>query len=247
MNEVQKTGGADTALANFKKPGRGFEEQTEQRDLIIPRAKLLQPLSPEVMETPADFRPGEIINSLTKEKFSLDEKKGCLFIPIFKFTNWVRFNPRNTEDANFDPSFEAGAIIWRSTDPMDPRVKKEGEFGPNGEPPLATKFLNFFSFLRGVPMPIIVSFSKTSYKAGKQLMSLAQFSGGDMFSKQYRLSSKLEKNDQFTYFVLTVEPAGKAQEEDFQVCESLWEQFHARELRVHEEAPEDPGAEAPPF
>ena len=41
---------AQGALAGTGAPRRGFEEPTQQEDLVIPRAKLLQALSPEVVE-----------------------------------------------------------------------------------------------------------------------------------------------------------------------------------------------------
>src|SRR3990167_7619408 len=58
---------------------RGFEGGVEKEDLIIPRAKLLQAMSPEMQE--GGFTVGEIINSLTKEYLAEE------FIPIFMFKN----------------------------------------------------------------------------------------------------------------------------------------------------------------
>jgi len=215
---------------------RGFEEGTAKEDLIIPRAKLLQALSPEVVDgvkSPdgKDLKIGMIINSLTKDVLPTE------FIPVFKFTNWIRFNPRNDKDMNFNPAFEPGAIIWRSNDPADPKVQAEGAFGPNGEPPLATKFINFFAYFPGMAMPIIVGFSKTSYKAGRQLLSLAKFTSGDMFSKKYKLGSKVVKGE-FTYNVFTVDPSGVPAEAEFKFAEVLWNEYASKveDIQVHDEA-----------
>ncbi|MBI4708218.1 MAG: hypothetical protein HY761_09910 [Candidatus Omnitrophica bacterium] len=215
-------------------PGRGFEEPTEKEDLLIPRAKLLQALSPEVVESPKDFQPGLIINSLTKEV--LPEE----IVPIFKFTNWIRFNPRKKDDPNFDPAFDPGAIIWRSSDPLDSKVIKESEFGPNGERPIATKFMNFFCLFPGHPIPVILSFSSTSFKAGKKLITLAKFAGGDMFSRKYKLIAKHVKNDMGAYYVLDVDPAGMTDESYYKAAESLYSQFKekAKDIQVHEEIQE---------
>jgi hypothetical protein len=214
---------------------RGFEEGVTKEELIIPRAKLLQALSPEVtdgMKSPdgKDLKIGMVVNSLTREILPSE------FIPIFKFTNWIRFNPRNDKDPNFDATFEPGAIIWRSNDPSDPKVQSEGAFGPNGEVPIATKFINFFCYFPGVPMPIIVGFSKTSYKAGRQLLSLAKFTPGDMFSRKYALTSKQVKSE-FTYQVLEVSPAGIPAESDYKFAECLWDEYasKAKDIKVHDE------------
>lgn len=226
----------ETALAKPKK--RGFEEPTQREDLLMPRAKLLQALSPEVVESGDKFQAGQIINSLTREILP------DVFIPIFKFTFWMRFNPRNAKDPRFDGNYGPGDMMWRSSDPFDPRVDKEGKFGPGGERPLATKFLNFFSFFPGVKMPVIVSFSNTSFKAGKRLLSLAQFSDADMFSRKYSLKCKSEKNDIGTFFVFTVDPSGIAEGEDLKAAEQWWTDFHERtkEIQVHDEGNKEAAA-----
>jgi|GEM_PF-1007017 len=224
-----------TEVAISTAPRRGFEEDAEQEDLIIPRAKLLQALSPEVEEDPKRFQAGMIINSLTKETFPLDNDGRIVFVPILKKTNWIRFNPRDKKSADFDPAFETGAIIWRSTDLLDPRVQEDGKFGANGEPPKATKFLNFLAHIPGTFIPVLISFSKTSFKAGKELLSLTQFSQErDMFAWTYTLRSKKETGDNGAYFVLKIDKAAKTSADDFKVAEALWERFHAKELTSDE-------------
>ncbi len=225
----------ETSPAVIKSPARGFEEPIERKDLIIPRASLLQSKSPEVEESLEEndgkYRPGMVINSLSKEALPGE------FIPVFKFTNWIRFNPRKKEDPAFDPAFDPGEIIWRSADPNDPRVLAESDFGPNGEKPLATKFMNFFCIFPGHQGAVILSFSKTSFKAGKKLISLALRTGGDMFSQKYRLNTKKEEKDSNTYFVFNVEPAGPVDEALYKAAESLYDQFaqKAKDITVHEE------------
>ena len=226
--EIAKAQGG--SLMQAEKEQRGFESGVDQQDLIIPRAKLIQALSPEMQEGLEGIKIGSIINSLTKEVLP------DVFIPIFSFKNYIRFNPRSKDDPNFDADFEPGAIIWRSSDPSDPLVLEQTKFGPNGEKPVATTFLNFFSFFPGVTMPVIVSFSKTSYRTGKQLLSLGKFCGVDMFSRKYRLTSQMETNIG-TYAVLRVAAIGEAAPEEFAVCERLWNDFaaKAKDIQVHEE------------
>ena len=219
------------SLMNPVKEQRGFESGVYQEDLIIPRAKLIQALSPEMQEGIEGVKVGTILNSLTKEVLPNE------FIPIFSFKNYIRFNPRSKDDPNFDADFEPGAIIWRSNDVSDPHVLEQTKFGANGEKPLAVTFLNFFSYFPGLAMPVIVSFSKTSYRTGKQLLSLGKFCGGDMFSRKYKLASHMETNDVGTYAVLKVAPAGDASAEEFAICERLWNDFanKAKDIQVHVE------------
>ncbi|HRZ15784.1 MAG TPA: hypothetical protein P5110_09780 [Candidatus Omnitrophota bacterium] len=231
------------ALMQAEGVQRGFEGGVDREDLIIPRAKLIQALSPELTEGLEGIKVGSIINSLTKEVLPGE------FIPVFTFKNYIRFNPRSKDDPNFNPDFDPGAVIWKSTDPLDPKVKEEARFGPNGEKPLATTFINFFSYFPGVPMPIIVSFSKTSYRAGKNLLSLAKFCGGDMFSRRYKLVSQMETNDIATYAVLKVTPAGDAKPEEYAVGERLWKDFASKvdAIQVHEEDAQDDAGEKRPY
>jgi len=240
-NELSKP--ENTALATQAQPQRGFEGGVDREDLIIPRAKLIQALSPELTEGLDGIKVGSIINSLTKEVLPQE------FIPIFTFKNFIRFNPRSKDDPNFDPDFVPGGVIWKSTDPADEKVKEEAKFGPNGEKPLATTFINFFSYFPGVPMPVVVSFSKTGYKTGKNLLSLAKFCGGDMFGRKYRLFSQMETNDVATYSVLKVKPVGPVTPDEFQLCERLWNEFSAKAsvIQVHDEEVQEETAEKRPY
>lgn len=219
--------------------GRGFEGmRIEKSDLLIPRCKLMQPLSPEVLER--GMKPGSLVNSL------LVEVLPPRVVPIFCFKSYLRFNPRSQSDASFDSAYEPGALIWRSTDPDDPRVQAETKFGEDGEKPLAMTCLNFFSLFLSVPMPIIVSFSKTSYRAGKQLLSLARFCGGDMWSRAYQLGSALQTNEKGSYYTLTVTTLGVSDEAERSQAEAWWGMFSekAAELKVHEEEADLGGVEA---
>ena len=218
---------------------RGFEQGVDPDDLIIPRARVIQPTS----EDSEEFKTGTIINSLTKEV--LPEQ----FIPIVFSKNWIRFNPRNSSDPNYDQNFEPGDIIWRSNDPLDPRVQSEGKWGPNDEPPKATAFLNFLSYFPGVAMPVVVSFSKTSYKAGKVLLSTARHCSPDLFSMKYSLSSSIVTNDKGKFAVLKVASIGPVEGEELAFCEKMWKDFSAKmqNIKVHdiEKTEEETGEDIP--
>lgn len=223
-------------------PARGFEELTIERgDLIIPRAKLLQALSPEVAESKFEgAKPGLIINSLMMDVLP------PRFVPVFVFKNYIRFNPRKSSDAGYDPSFEPGAIIWRSNDHTDPRVIEETAFGPHGEIPIATTFLNFFSVFHEVTMPIVISFSKTSFRAGRELLSLAKYlslatpSESAIWYRAYQLSTEQQKNDKGNYYTLAIKPLGLSSDAERHQAEAWWQEFSkkAAEIKVHEEIEE---------
>ena len=210
---------------------QGLEADVERKDLIIPRAKLLQALSPEVSE--GNGRPGQVINSLTKEVLPGE------FIPCIFFKQWICFNPRDSKHPNFNPLFGPGDVVYQSLDPNDERVKVDREFGPEGERPKATEFISFVSYFPGVQMPVVVSFANTSYKAGKQLLTMLNFGSKAIWERKFKLGSKTEKNTAIgaTYNVLTVEPAGDASDEDAAFAKGVWESLSPKrsDLNVHAE------------
>lgn len=224
-------------------PKRGLEQEIDVKDIIIPRARLLQPTTPEVAEQSVPgAKMGELMNSITKRILPKE------FVAIAFFKNWGRFNPRKKDDPGFDAAHEPGATIWISFDKDDPRVKKEAEWGPNNEKPLATAFLNFLAFFPGEIMPVILSFSKTSYKAGKQLLSLATMCEGDLFSRKYRVATETRKNDQGTFAVMKVEAAGLPTPEEAATAEAWYEQYgkSVTTLRMDAQVDEEvPGSPAP--
>lgn len=211
--------------------GRGHEEESDMSDLEIPRASLIQFTSEAAQAEDKSERidPGTLINSMTKEELKKE------FIPIFKFTNFIQWNPRKKDDPNFDMAFEPGAIVLSTTDRRDPRVVEGIKFGSNGEPPKVTKYLNFMCYFVDSPYPLILSFAKTSLKAGTRLNSLTQFSGGDMFSNKYKLSVKQQESNGTKYFVMDVAPAGKATAEEFKIAEQWFNDFRGKNIKVHSE------------
>ena len=232
----------ETALAMGER--RGFEGGIDSEDLIIPRAMLIQNTPPRTVTIDRKIcTPGTIINSLTALPIPVDDKGGIVFIPVIVGRKWIRFNAQEPkmQDGSpnplFNPEFEPGAKIWESKDPRDERVIKEGSWGKNSDPPLATKILEFLCVIPAEPMPLVVSFSKTSFKAGKQLASMCQYSTKpDMFSTKYKLIVKTEKNDrQQEYFSLAVAKVGDVTPEEFQQAETIYKSFVGKELKVHGE------------
>jgi hypothetical protein len=233
----------ETAIAHAG-DRRGFEGGIDSEDLIIPRAMLIQNTPPRTVAIDRKVCvPGTIINSLTALPIPTDDKGNIFFIPVIVGRKWIRFNAQEPkmQDGSpnplFNQEFEPGAKIWESKDPRDERVIKEGSWGKNNEPPLATKILEFLCVILAEPMPLVISFSKTSFKAGKQLASMCQYSGkADMFATKYRLSVKTEKNDrQQEYFSLAVGKIGDSTTEEFARAEGIYKSFVGKELKVHGE------------
>ncbi|MFA6100371.1 MAG: hypothetical protein WC750_05920 [Patescibacteria group bacterium] len=231
------------ATMGSMKLGRGHEEPSEMDELEIPRAKLVQFTSGEAKAQNKDDKrdAGVLINSLTKEAL------GEFFIPIFKFTNFIQWNPMKKEDPNFDPAFEKGEMVFSTSERRDPRVVEGIKFGPNGEAPKVTKYMNFLCYFVGHTYPLVLSFAKTSFAAGKRLNTLTQVGGGDMFSCKYKLVVEMKENAGQSFFVLDVKPAGKATEEEFKIAEHWYEEFRGKNIKVHTDGEQAPAAGEGPW
>jgi hypothetical protein len=227
-NAVAVPGSQGGAVGQVGAVRLGFEEPTDQRDLIIPIVKMFQGNPTEADQYP-DAKGGQLLNSLTQEVLASD------FIPCFKWTEYSKFNGRNAEDPEYREELgEPGALVWRTTTPTAEQAA-ECEFGPNGEKPKANRSLCFFVYVIGQQMPLVLRFSKTSFTAGKKLLSLAQFSGGNMFDRKYKLTTKKEQKDKNIYYVMQIALVGKATDEEKAVAQQWYNDFKGKSLKVHEE------------
>lgn len=228
MSDITKA--ESTSVSTAVKPARGLENRTDQSDLILPRAKKIEAMSPEMQDeavVKSGVMPGKIINSITKE--ILPEK----FVPVFYFKQWIRFNANKMGERGWVDGYGPRDIIYITQDPNDSRVKTDSQW--EGDlPPLAMTFLNFLSVFEGQEIPVIVSFGSTNYRAGKTLLSLATFKGGDLFSNKYRLTTKKVDGDKGTYYTLNVGFSEKATGKEYEIAEHLYESFRSKEVKVHE-------------
>lgn len=197
-------------------------------DIEMPRVKLVQHMSDEVSsqtELVKNISPGDIINSITKEKLEKD------FIPVFMFKEYVKFNPRNKTSPDYDPSYMPGALIWRTTNPLDPRVEQT-KFGPNGDKPSAFASISFLCMFDKSIMPLILSFNKSSYKEGKKLLTMALFLGNNMWDNKYTISAVLEKNDLGSFYKLKATISGnKVNDNERKTCLNINNDFSGK---IHE-------------
>ena len=188
----------------------GFEDE-DPGDMIIPRVKVVQTLSPERKEGIAE--EGNIINSLTK-----DILNGKVFIPVFKFNNHVDWRDRSegggilciSRDGKAGIKSDGTQLICASCKRCEFDNTKQGKEAL----PKCTKYINFFGFFAGDRMPIILSFAKTSYNEGKKMYSLAKVTMQNMWNYGYALNEKLQAKGGNEWYICTPSPAGATSEED---------------------------------
>lgn len=196
----------------------GFEDE-ESNDIIIPRVKVIQTLSPERKEKVAD--EGDIINSLTKERLN-----GKKFIPVFKFNNNVWWKDRSdgggilcmAKDGRVGTTSDGSILMCQQCRRCEFDNTKQGREAV----PTCTKYINFFGFFEGERAPIILSFSKTCYNEGKKLYSLAKVTMQNMWNYGYTLTEKLMSKGNNEWYVPVMTAAGPTNDEDRAFAHSLY-------------------------
>ena len=211
----------ENMLANQYDAPLGFEDE-DANDMIIPRVKVIQTLSPERKDKLA--AEGDIINSLTKEKLN-----GKVFIPVFKFNNNIWWRDRSdgggikciARDGKVGNMSDGTILMCASCKLCEFDNTKQGKEAL----PKCTKYINFFGFFEGERMPIILSFAKTSYNEGKKLYSLAKVTMQNMWNYGYTLNEKLQAKSGNEWFICVPSAAGPTQEEDRAFGMSLYKMY----------------------
>lgn len=201
---------AEKALTTQNEVPMGFEDD-DVGDMIIPRIKVIQTLSPERKEKIA--QEGDILNSLTKEKYN-----GKTFIPVFKFNNNVEWKERSegggikciARDGRAGEASDGTTLLCASCKRNEFDNTKQGREAA----PKCTKYINFFGFFAGERMPIILSFGKTNYNEGRKLYSLAKVTMQNMWNYGYTLNEKLQAKSGNEWFIITPVAAGATSDED---------------------------------
>jgi len=205
------------AVANPTTVPRGFENE-DSNDLLLPRIELLQGLSPAVQQ--GKGRAGDIVNQISKQPLPTN-----IFIPIAMHRKYIKWVPRD----------EGGGIEYQTTDRNDPRVIADTKWGPHGEKPSCTAYMNFLVLLEGHTLPIVLSFAMTNYNTGKKLYTLCKMTGQDMWMHKYKLSSLSRTNNMGSWYVFEVDEAGATDEKDIAVAEQLYNTFATRDLNFEVE------------
>lgn len=209
------------ALAESTNVPMGFEDD-EAGDVIIPRVKVIQTLSPERKDKIAE--EGDIINSLTKERLN-----GKIFIPVFKFNNNILWRDRS-EGGGIQCMARDGRVGSMSDGTLLTCAqcrKCEFDNSKTGKASLPTcvKYINFFGFFEGERMPIILSFSKTCYNEGKKLYSLAKVTMQNMWNYGYRLDEKLLAKGGNEWYIPVMTATGATSEEDREFALGLYKMY----------------------
>lgn len=221
--------------------GKGFEN-LEREDILLPRLKLLQAMSPEVTEN--DEKPGTFFLNLSNK--NLGEK--VIITPVIHYRSRIKWNPKD----------DGGGIDCSSPDAKTP---KEAKYAPlcsacshkdwdnteakkKDQQPKCTMFENFVILIGDSNEPVIMPMAKTQAKIAKKFYSMAALKGGDMFDFSYQMTITKEKAPTGeVYFNFVISDIGKkTTPERRTTCDQLWATLSKANLTTKME-PEEGGGE----
>lgn len=220
-----------TSLAASDDDGLSGFEDFDMEGLVIPRLRLLQPLS----EACDDGRgkPGQYENSLTNDIYDsplelvlLSAKNGAVYM--------------DTADGLVCKSND-GKVSIKGDEckhcPYNEYYKdwKDGEPAPKCSATIDLVVVPRHTLSGDMPHVMMMSFIKTSYKVGKKLMSMARYSGKKLYAKSYNFESVKQKNDKGTFYNFNPKAVGFLSDDEYLKAKELAETFSAREVRPAED------------
>lgn len=231
----------------------------DQTDLIIPRVKLLQAISPEVTEH-NNAKAGEFWHTIASESLG----KTLRAIPILMKKSYVLWSPRNddrgilaraNDGLNWDmpagteftvkPKNSPHPVTYKLGRTVHERVDGNpalSEFGssipgdPNS-PPAAALTYQFMWYFPDFPdmSPAIIINTRSSVKPAQLLLSKIDQRPVDHFGQVYDISVKQEKGAEGPFFNYSYTSAGYATEDEFAITKHLFERFSSLEWRANNE------------
>lgn len=208
----------------------GFED-ADIEDIVIPRIKVINALSPERQDGVAD--EGAILNSLTKDVILPEHR----FVPLkVTYTNidWV---PRDEGEGIQCRSLN-GKIGQNNTtgETLVCSRCRRNEFDNTKQgkaaQPKCTKYINFLGFFEHDMMPVVLSFSRTNYNEGKKLLSIAKSLRDNMFNHAYSIVGKLQTKDKNRWYNIATNLVGDTSEDIRIFAKDIYHSLAEQELKL---------------
>lgn len=225
-----------------KLAGRGFEN-LEKNDLLLPRIKLLQPLSPEINDL--GQKAGTIFLALSNKSYG----DKITITPVLHFRSRIKWTPEE----------DGGGIDCSSPDARVPRENKyaatcadcphtqwnDAAKNKKDKAPKCTLYDNFLVLIGDSKEPVIIPMERSKAKVAKKFYSMGALKGGDMWDHQYELSVVGEKNeDGKPYHNYSVRDISKqTTAERRALCETLWTSLSGKtisEQNTEKDGPQEP-------
>lgn len=202
------------------------EAEVEAKDLIIPKFLLMQGLSKSVSDGKAVL--GEIRDSL-ENKLLGGKDKSFEFIPLHHNKTWIIFTEEKGKlEYTAQVPYTAENADWEWNTTIDGKKVRRDQA------------INIYAIIPseikdGIFMPYLISYRRTSYNAGKQMLTKLQqmkIIERPWFTKTFKLGSKQEKNDQGAYYVYTCEMGRDTKSEEIEAIKPWLKMLKSQTVKV---------------
>lgn len=258
-SEVAKV--AESQVPAFLGEKRAKLGNVDNTDMIIPRVKLLQLISPEV-ESFGTAKPGLFWHTVLEEPMGSE----LLAVPIVIRKSIVLWAPRNDERGVLARSSDG--VMWdRGYENLTFEVKHKGmaqpvryftgesvkasglaEFGsmipgdPNSPPAASLTYNIMFWFPEYAEMgPAVIINTRSAVRAAKSLISKIELRNVDHYGQVFRIGVTDEQSSEGPYKGYSYTAAGYVTEEQYNITKKLYETFGNAEWRANEEVDEGGG------
>lgn len=249
----ETTGALPAYLQGKQKAGLA---NLDVNDLILPRIKLMQAISPEVLAN-EKLKVGMFIHNVLGEP--LGEDGGAFrFIIISMKKKYLLMAPmgdqrgvlaRAEDGVNWSPPDAAFEVKLKGVKESQkwstkPTVRESGlaEFGSSipGDPdskPAAVLIYEYLIYLPDFPhlSPIVMSCARSAAKKGKDLNSKIQYRAAPLAGMVFKAIAVDDQGDEGPFKNYMFQNDGWATEEEFATVEALATKFAGANYKVHDE------------
>lgn len=213
----------------------GFEG-IEEGDIKIARLGVAQGLSQVVNEGKAKM--GDIFNNISQEVYG----DSVEIIPLFMFKTRAQFDV----DRGLLMMSRDNIKVTMAIDEFEQHLDKPVEEVPSSvegvkaidwdgkNPPEFCLVYNFPCLLVGQAFvfPLSLSMMKTAAKVATNFLSMARYSGEDMFARVYKVSSRIIQEGKKTYAVPVIQFARRCTDQEYALGKKFFEAMYKRKADI---------------
>lgn len=264
MSKAEVATKADNSLPAHLQGGKTAKiGNVDKTDLIIPRVKLMQMISPELEEFPDHAKAGEFFHTVLNQSMG----KVLRGIPIVLRKTYVLWSPRNddrgilaraNDGLNWDNAgmefevkpkgsphnvkYKLGKTVHEKVDGA-PALSEFGSSIPGdaNSPPAAAltyQFLWYFPDFAELSPAIIIN-TRSSVKPAKGLLSKIDMRPVDHFAQVYNIGIAKEGPPTEPFYNYTYTADGYADEASYAVTKELFERFKESDWKANDEGDEE--------
>lgn len=209
---------------HLKKGGARGRENISAEDITLPRLEVVQDLSPQIKDSKSEFipgaRPGDLINSVTKEIYP----RPVFFIPV-QFVKQYNLWKLRKFGGGFMGTYASEAEAAAELDLRVPNASERDQYEILDTP----VFYGLVVVIEGDVLAdiqrISVSMPRTKAKHARRLNTLIDMTREDAFNRVYAISTVLDKNKAGQEFYnYTIDQLGFPNEQMVTAAEAFYKQ-----------------------